>query len=72
VVFLKNFIEQENHVPKHDNGGEVFSSRNLSIFSHFGQPVTKNVVRGKYLSEIEFRQTHNYVLFNYDELRHFI
>jgi hypothetical protein len=52
--------------------GEVFSSRNLSIFSHFGQPVTKNVVRGKYLSEIEFRQTHNYVLFNYDELRHFI
>jgi len=33
---------------------------------------TKNVVRGRYLSEIEFRQAHNYVLFNCDELRLFI
>jgi hypothetical protein len=35
-------------------------------------PHLKNVARGRYLSEIEFKQAHNYVLFNYDELRFFI
>jgi hypothetical protein len=49
----------------------VSSSANLLIFSNPGQPTPKNVVRGRYLSEIEFRQAHNYVLFNYDELRPF-
>ena len=61
-------------VPQHDDGGEVHSSGNLSIFSNLGRPTPKNVVRGRYLSEIEFRlqTSHNYVLFNCDELRHFI
>jgi hypothetical protein len=55
-----------------NNGGEGSSSENLSIFSNPGWPTPKNVVRGRYLSEIKFRQAHNYVLFNCDELRPFI
>ncbi|XP_052303645.1 uncharacterized protein LOC127904392 [Populus trichocarpa] len=61
-----------NHVPRHDDGGEVPSSGNLSIFSNTGRPTPKNAVRGRYLSEIEFKQAHNYYLFNCDELRPFI
>jgi len=61
-----------NRVPRHDDGGEVPSSGNLSIFFNPGRCTPKNTVRGRYLSEIEFRQAHNYVLFNYDELRPFI
>jgi hypothetical protein len=56
----------------HDGGGEVPSSGNLSIFSNPRRPTPKNAVRGRYLFEIEFRQAHNYVLFNCDELRPFI
>jgi hypothetical protein len=55
-----------NRVPRHDDGGKVASSGNLSIFSNPGRPTPKNSLRGRYLSEIEFRQTHNYVLFNCD------
>jgi hypothetical protein len=61
-----------NRVPHHDDGGEVSSSRNLSIFSNPGRPTPKKVVKGRYLLEIEFRQAYNYVLFNCDELRPFI
>jgi hypothetical protein len=61
-----------NCVPWHDDGGEVPSSENLSIFSNLGRPIPKNVIRGRYLSKIEFKQAHNYVLFNCDELRPFI
>jgi len=61
-----------NHVPQHDDGDKVPSSGNLSIFSNPGRPTPKNVARGRYLSEIKFRQAHNYVLFNRDELRPFI
>jgi hypothetical protein len=61
-----------NRVPRHDDGGEVSSSENLSIFFNPRQPIHKNAVRGRYLSEIEFKQAHNYVLFNCDELRPFI
>jgi hypothetical protein len=61
-----------NRVPRRDDGGEVPSNGNLSIFSNLGRPTTKNVIRGRYLSEIKFRQTYNYVLFNCDEMRPFI
>jgi len=61
-----------NRVPWHDDDGEVPSSENLSIFSNLGRPTPKNAVRGRYLSEKEFRQAHNYVIFNCDELRPFI
>jgi hypothetical protein len=61
-----------NHIPRHDDGDEVSSNGNLSIFSNPGRPTPKNAVRGRYLSEIEFTQAHNYVLFNCDELRPFI
>jgi hypothetical protein len=44
----------------------------LSIFSNPRQPIPKNAIRGRYLFEIEFKQAHNYVLFNYNELRPFI
>jgi hypothetical protein len=50
-----------NHVPWHDDGGEVSSSENLSIFSNPRRPTPKNIVRGRYLFKIEFKQTHNYV-----------
>jgi len=61
-----------NCVSKHDDGREVSLCENLSIFSPPGWPVPKNVVMGRYLSEIEFKQAHNYVIFNCDELRPFI
>ena len=61
-----------NRIPRHDNGGEVPSSGNLLIFSNTRRPTPKNDVRGRYLSKIEFKQAHNYVLFNCDELRSFI
>jgi hypothetical protein len=61
-----------NRVPRHDDGSEVPSSENLSIFFNPGQPTPKNIVRGRYLSKIKFKQAHNYVLFNCDELRPFI
>jgi len=61
-----------NSVPRHDDGGEVPSSGNLSIFSNPRRPTPKNAVRERYVSEIEFRQAYYYVLFNCDELRPFI
>jgi hypothetical protein len=61
-----------NCVPRHDDGGEVPSNGNSSKFSNPERPTPKNVIRGRYLSKIEFRQAHNYVLFNCDELRPFI
>ena len=61
-----------NHVLWHDDGGEVPSYENLSIFFNPRRPTPRNAVRGRYLSEIEFKQAHNYVLFNCDELRPFI
>jgi hypothetical protein len=61
-----------NRVPRHDDCGEVRSSGNLSIFFNLGRTTPKNVVRGRYLLEIEFRQARNYVIFNCDELRPFI
>jgi len=76
-IFISYYFEPHlrmriNRVPQHDNCGEVPSSGNLSIFFNPGRPTPKNTVRGRYLSEIEFRQAHNYVLFNCDEFRPFI
>jgi hypothetical protein len=61
-----------NRVLRHDDGDEVPSSENLSIFSNPGRSTPKNTVRGRYLFEIEFRQAHNYALFDCDELGPFI
>jgi len=61
-----------NRVPRHDDGSEVPLSENLTLFSNPERPTLKNVIKGRYLSEIEFRQAHNYILFNCDELRPFI
>ena len=76
-IFISYYFEpylrtRINRVPRHDDGGEVPSSGNLSIFSNLGQLTPKKAVRGRYLLEIEFRQAHNYVLFNCDERRPFI
>jgi hypothetical protein len=35
-----------NHVSRYDDGGEVLSRGNLSIFSHFGRPVQKKYYEG--------------------------
>jgi hypothetical protein len=76
-TFISYYFESHlrtrmNRVPRHDDGGEVPSSGNLLIFFNPERPTPKNVVRERYLSEIEFRQAHNYVLFNCDELKPFI
>jgi len=76
-IFILYYFEPHlrtriNHVPRHDDGGGVPSTGNLSIFSNSGRPTPKNTISGRYLSEIEFRQAHNYVLFNCDELRPFV
>jgi len=61
-----------NRIPRHDDVGEVPLSENLSIFSNPGRPILKNAIRGRYLSEIKFKQANKYVLFNCHELRYFI
>ena len=66
-TFISYYFESHlrtriNRVPWYDDGGEVPSSENLLIFSSPRRPTPKNVVRRRYLSEIEFRQAHNYVL----------
>jgi hypothetical protein len=77
LTFISYYFEPHlrmriNRIPHHNGGSEVPSSGNLSIFSNPGRPTPKNTIRGRYLSEIEFRQEHDYVLFNCDELRPFI
>jgi len=72
VLFELHLRTIINHVPRHDECGELHSSENLSIFSHPRWHVPKNTTRGRYLIEIEFRHAHNYMLFNCDELRSFI
>jgi hypothetical protein len=76
-TFISYYFEPQlrtriNRIPRYDDGGVVPSSGNLSIFSNTRRLTPKNVVRGRYLSEIEFKQAHNYVLFNFDKLRPFI
>jgi len=68
---ISNLICRQ-YVPRHDDGGEVPLSENLSIFFNPGRPTPKNAMKRRYLSEIEFRQAHNYILFNCNELRPFI
>jgi len=41
-----------NHVLRYDDGGEVPSNENSSIFSNPGQLAPKNAIRERYLSEI--------------------
>jgi hypothetical protein len=72
VLFQVSFENKNQLRTKDGDGGEVSSSENLSIFSNPGRLTPKNTVRIRYLLEIEFRQAHNYVLFNFDELRPFI
>jgi hypothetical protein len=49
-IFILNYFKPHlrtriNYVLRHDNGGEVSSSENLLIFSHFGLLIPKNIVR---------------------------
>jgi len=76
LIFISYYFEPQlrtriNHISRHYDSGEVPSNVNLSIFSNSRRPAPKNVVKGRYLVEIELRQVHNYFLFNYDELRPF-
>jgi hypothetical protein len=56
-----------NRILRHDGGGEVPSSGNLPIFFYYRWSLLKNIILRKYLIDIEFKQTDNYMLFNYDE-----
>jgi len=61
-----------NRIPINDSGGELPSSDNLLIFCHPGWLLSKKPMRRRYLLDIEFRQAHNYMLFNCDALRPFV
>jgi len=59
-IFISYYFELHlrtriNRVPRHDSGGKVPSSENLSIFSNPIRPTPKNVIKGRYLSKIEFK-----------------
>ena len=60
LIFISYYFEfylriRINRVLRYDDGGEVFFSGNLLIFFNTGRFIFKNVVRGRYLSEIEFK-----------------
>jgi hypothetical protein len=42
--FKPHLRSRINRVSRHDDGGEVPSNENLSIFSNPGRPIPKNVV----------------------------
>jgi hypothetical protein len=70
--FDSHLKTRSNHILRNDGGGELLLSGNLSIFGHPRWPLLKNVLRGRYLINIKFRQTHNYILFTCDELISFV
>ena len=77
TIFILFYLEPKlttriNCVPRHDDGREVPLSANLSLFSHIGQLIPKNIAGRSCLSETKFRQVYNYMFFNHDELRPFI
>jgi hypothetical protein len=43
--FKSHLRTRINHIPWHDDGGEVLSSGNMSVFSNLGQPTSKNAIR---------------------------
>jgi len=47
--FEPHLRKRISRIPRHDEGGEVPSCENLSIFSHPGWPLSKNIVMGRYL-----------------------
>jgi hypothetical protein len=61
-----------NCITRNNGAVKLPSSTNLSIFCHFIRPLSKKPVRRRYLTDIEFKQTHIYMIFNYDEFRPFV
>jgi hypothetical protein len=49
--------------------GRVFEGEFVSIFLSWTTFIKKNIVKGIYLTEIKFKHTYNYMLFNYDKLK---
>jgi hypothetical protein len=64
--YFKSYLRTRiNCIPRNDDCGELSLSENLSIYI-----IPDDKLIGKiYLIDIESRQAHNYMLFNYDELR---
>jgi len=56
-----------NHVPIQEDGGELSSSGNLSIFFPYWLIIVEECNFKKYLTDIEIKQAYNYVLFNCDD-----
>jgi len=77
-IFISYYFEPHmwiriNCVLRHDDGGEISSGGNVSIFSNFRWSLSKNTASRRYLTNIELKKkTHNYMLFNYNELRPFV
>jgi hypothetical protein len=47
--FEPHLRKRIGYIPRHDEGREVLSYENLSIFSLPKLPLSKNIVRGRYL-----------------------
>ena len=61
-----------NRVPRHDDSGQYLQARTCQYSPILDDLYLKNVMSGRCLTEIEFRQAHNYMLFNCNELIPFI
>jgi hypothetical protein len=60
-----------NQVPRNDDGGLKSLDEHLSIFSYPWKKLSKRFYR-KQLSHVEMQIAHNYVIFNFQELRPYL
>ena len=61
-----------NRIPRNNDSGELTSSENLLIFFHLIWLLSKNAIRSRYLTDIEFKKAHNYLLLNCHKLAPFV
>ena len=71
-IFISYFFKPHmrtriNYVPIQEDGGELSSSGNLSIFFPYWLIIIEECNFKKYLIDIEIKQAYNYVLFNCDD-----
>ena len=76
-IFISYYFESQlrlriNHVQRNDDGREVFRVETCQYSLILDDSCQKTIVKGIYFSEIEFRQAHNHMLFNFNEHEPFI
>jgi hypothetical protein len=55
ILFWTRYENKNQSLSKYDDCGELPSSGNLSIISHFVRPLLKNTISIRYLTDIKFR-----------------